>query len=139
MRKYGRPQTEEKNTHSLMNTSLEFLFYYSLPYPLEPPNSVFWNNAQAERLDSVHGCSVATDSGPVQIFNMSLVKSQKGVILFSNVPLRTRRTLSPYNVYGNNTFLVLNRTLLYNVNVLLVLIRQCIGLHSTLLEHVLRT
>ena len=44
--------------------------------------------------------------------------------LFKDVPLRTRRGLLLYKVYGNSALLVLNGILLNSVNALLVLISQ---------------
>ena len=54
----------------------------------------------------------------------SSVKSQKGVTLFNDVSLRTRRALSLYKVYGNGALLVLNGASLNSDNALLALIRQ---------------
>ena len=42
---------------------------------------------------------------------------RRALSLYDNVPLRTRRVLLLYKVYGNSAFLVLNGTLLNSVNV----------------------
>ena len=52
------------------------------------------------------------------------VKSEKDIMLLNDVPLRTRRVLSLYKVYGNSALLVLNRTSMNSVNTLLALSRQ---------------
>ena len=44
--------------------------------------------------------------------------------LFKGVPLRTRRALSHYKVYGNTALLVLNGALLKSINALLALSRR---------------
>ena len=38
------------------------------------------------------------------------LKARRALSIFKEVPLRTRRVLSLYNVYGNSALLVLNRT-----------------------------
>ena len=48
-------------------------------------------------------------------------RARRELSLFNDVPLRTRRGLSLYKVYDDNALLVVNRTLLNNVNALLVL------------------
>ena len=42
-------------------------------------------------------------------------------MLFKDVPLRTRRALSLYKVYGDSALLVLDGTLLNSINALLAL------------------
>ena len=46
------------------------------------------------------------------------------LMLFKAVPLRNRRALLLYNVYSDNTLLVLNGTSLNSVNALLALSRR---------------
>ena len=46
-------------------------------------------------------------------------RSLKGITLFKDLPLRTRRALSLYKVYRDSGLLVLNRTLLNSINALL--------------------
>ena len=64
-------------------------------------------------------------------------------VLFNDVPLRTRRVLSLYKFYGDSALLVLNGTLLHNVNALLVLngtllhnVNALLVLNGTLLHNV---
>ena len=45
----------------------------------------------------------------------------KRVLSFTNVPLRTRRALLLYNVYGDSALLVLNETLLNSISALVAL------------------
>ena len=47
-------------------------------------------------------------------------------MIYEDVPLRTRRALSLYKVYGDSAPLVLNGTLLNSVNALLALGRLCL-------------
>ena len=47
----------------------------------------------------------------------------RGLPLFNKVPLRTRRALSVYKMYGDSVLLFLNGRLLKSVNSLLVLSR----------------
>ena len=66
----------------------------------------------------------------------SSVESQKGIImLFKDVPLSTRRSLSQYKLYGNSALLLLNRTSLTSAITLQVIrpqqkIYQFIGLEE---------
>ena len=53
---------------------------------------------------------------------ISSVESQKGAIsIFKDVPLRTRRALWLYNIYGDSALLVLNGTSLNGDSALLAL------------------
>ena len=58
-----------------------------------------------------------------QWFYVSSVESQKGVMMFKDVRLRTRRVMSLYSLWriGDSALLVLNRTSLNSINVLLTL------------------
>ena len=49
------------------------------------------------------------------------LRARRALMLFKDVPLRTKRGLSLYKVCGDSALLVLNGTLLNNVNVLLAL------------------
>ena len=48
------------------------------------------------------------------------LRARRVLLQFSDVPLRTRRGLSLYKVYGDSTLLVLSRTPLNSINALLV-------------------
>ena len=48
------------------------------------------------------------------------LRARRALLIFSDVPLRARRALSLYKVYGNSALLVLNGTSLNNFNGLLV-------------------
>ena len=74
-----------------------------------------------------HLISVACKYIPQPTY-ISSVESQKGIMIFNNVPLRTRRALSLYRVYGNSALLVLKGTLFSSVNALLVLGRCHVGM-----------
>ena len=52
------------------------------------------------------------------------MRARRTLMLFIDVPLRTRRALLLYNVYGDSTLLVLNGTLLNSANALLALIQR---------------
>ena len=58
----------------------------------------------------------------IKVYNGKL-RASRALLLFNDVPLRTRRALLLYKVYGNSALLVLNGTSLNNVNALLVLSR----------------
>ena len=64
------------------------------------------------------------------LMHTSSFESQKGI---NAVPLRTRRALSQYKVYGNSTLLVLNETSLSSNNTLLVLNGTSLSSFNTLL------
>ena len=49
----------------------------------------------------------------------SNLRARRALMLFTDVPLRTRRALSLYKVYGNSALLVLNGTSLNSDNTLL--------------------
>ena len=66
------------------------------------------------------------DSGPWKLgvpqhpWNCQLI-ARRALSLFNDVPLRTRRALSLYDVYGDSTLLVLNGILLNSISALLAL------------------
>ena len=49
------------------------------------------------------------------------LRARRALLIFNDVPLRSRRVLSLYKVYGDSALLVLNGTLMNSVNALLVL------------------
>ena len=57
---------------------------------------------------------------------VSLAENQKGITyiqqpIFNNIPLRTRKALSPKTLYSDSALLILNGTLLNSDNTLLAL------------------
>ena len=56
------------------------------------------------------------------------LRARRALILFKDVPLRTRRALSLYKVCGDSALLVLNGILLNSVNALLALSQQYISM-----------
>ena len=62
------------------------------------------------------------------------LRARRLLVLFKDVPLRTRRALSLYKVYGDIALLVLNGTALNNINALLVLSRRYTGLINLWLD-----
>ena len=69
-----------------------------------------------------HICSIENQKGTINI-QICSVENQKGIIKY--VPLRTRRPLSLYKVYGNSALLVLNGTSLNSDSTLLALNWRC--------------
>ena len=55
------------------------------------------------------------------------LRGRKALLQFKDVPLRTRRALSLYKVYGNSALLVLNETSLNSINTLLALNWQTVN------------
>ena len=49
-------------------------------------------------------------------------RARRALMLFNDVPMRTRRVLSLYKVYGNNTLLVLNWTSLNSLNAVTIIV-----------------
>ena len=49
------------------------------------------------------------------------LRARRALTLFNNIPLRTRRALSPQTLYSDSPLLVLNGTSLNNINALLAL------------------
>ena len=52
------------------------------------------------------------------------LRARRGLMLFKDAPLRTRRMLSMYKVYGTSALLVLNGTLFDSVNTILAFSRR---------------
>ena len=64
---------------------------------------------------------VMGSENPVNLIYCQL-RARKALMLVKDVPLRTRRVVSLYKVYGDIALLVLNRTLLNSFHTLLALI-----------------
>ena len=64
------------------------------------------------------------DNNIIHYDHNSSVEGQKGAN--ADIPLRSKRTLSLYKVYGDSALLVLNRTSLNSVNALLALSQRMI-------------
>ena len=54
------------------------------------------------------------------------LRARRALVMFKDAPLRTRRALSLYKVYGDSALLVLSGTSLNSVNALLALSRRYI-------------
>ena len=61
------------------------------------------------------------------------LRARRALMMFKHVPLRTRRALSLYKVYGNSALLVLNRTSLNSINTLLALSRRYSGYYCKII------
>ena len=123
------PVTDKKNDYEIF-ISLPSIF--STPSPLTPLRSVI--SPPGERKMSSNRtlgfifsrCVILkhTDWGGGMPTSFTLsIESQKGVNVFKDVPLRTRRAIWLYKFYGDCAFLVLNGKSLNNINALLALNR----------------
>ena len=54
------------------------------------------------------------------------LRARMGLMVFKNVPLRTRRALSLYEIDGDSALLALNKTSLNSINTLLAIGRRYI-------------